>query len=56
MKKIIVLPLIFLMNLAQAEGMLTLGVVPQQSASSLAKTWVPLTLFLSNKIGKKILF
>ena len=56
MKKIIVLQLILFMNLAQAEGILKLGVVPQQSASSLAKSWVPLTLFLSNKIGKKILF
>jgi phosphonate transport system substrate-binding protein len=56
MKKIIVLPLILLMHLAQAEGILKLGVVPQQSASSLAKAWVPLTLFLSNEIGKKIRF
>jgi phosphonate transport system substrate-binding protein len=56
MKKIILLPFIFLMNMAQAEGMLKLGVVPQQSASSLAKAWVPLTLFLSNKIGENIRF
>lgn len=35
---------------------LTLGIVPQQSATTLAKTWVPFTAYLSKKLGKKVVF
>lgn len=57
MKKIItLLTLVFITQIAQAEEVLKLGVVPQQSASSLARSWIPLANFLSKKTGKTIRF
>ncbi|RBW46332.1 phosphate ABC transporter substrate-binding protein [Psychromonas sp. B3M02] len=43
-------------NLFAQERVLKLGVVPQQSASSLAKVWLPLTQSISEKTGYKIRF
>ena len=49
--------MMFFSSTALAEGkILKLGVVPQQSASSLAKVWLPLTLSLSEKTGYQIRF
>ena len=57
MKQIIILlTIVFATPMAQAEKVLSLGVVPQQSASSLAKVWVPLAIFLSKKTGENIRF
>jgi len=42
--------------MVQAKAALTLGVVPQQSASNLAKVWVQLAMFLSKKTGENIRF
>lgn len=35
---------------------LTFGIVPQQSATRLAKQWTPLTRYLSKRTGKNIIF
>lgn len=35
---------------------LTLGIVPQQSAKKLARLWTPITEYLSQKTGHKIIF
>lgn len=40
---------------AQAEP-ITFGIVPQQSASTLAKKWVPICKYLSEKIGVEVRF
>lgn len=57
MKKIILLlTIVFATNMTHAEELLRLGIVPQQSAASLAKVWVPLAKFLSEKTGKEIRF
>ena len=53
---IILLTAVFATNMAQAKKVLTLGVVPQQSASSLAKVWVPLAMLLSKETGENIHF
>lgn len=41
---------------AQAKDYLLFGIVPQQSSSTLAKGWIPLMQFLSEKTGKEIRF
>jgi phosphonate transport system substrate-binding protein len=41
---------------AQAKDYLSFGIVPQQSSSTLAKIWIPLMQFLSEKMGKEIRF
>jgi phosphonate transport system substrate-binding protein len=40
----------------QAKDYLSFGIVPQQSSSTLAKVWIPLMQFLSEKTGKEIRF
>ncbi len=40
----------------QAQDVLTLGIVPQQSAKVLAKLWTPICEYLSEKTGMKIIF
>ncbi|MDN2663584.1 phosphate/phosphite/phosphonate ABC transporter substrate-binding protein [Psychromonas sp. 14N.309.X.WAT.B.A12] len=56
-KFFIAIIMMFLSSNILAEGkVLKLGVVPQQSASSLAKVWLPLTLSLSEKTGYQIRF
>lgn len=49
------LTLCFYANKTQAET-LTFGIVPQQSAKTLAKLWTPICNYLSEKTGKKIQF
>lgn len=57
MKKIILLlTIVFATNMTHAEEILKLGIVPQQSATSLARIWVPLAKLLSEKTGKNIRF
>lgn len=57
MKKIILLlTIVFATHMSHAEEVLKLGIVPQQSASSLARIWIPLAKFLSEKTGKIIRF
>lgn len=57
MKKFKYLPLIvaLLAPVSHAET-LTFGIVPQQSAKKLARLWTPITAYLSEKTGKKIIF
>ncbi len=43
-------------NAVAAEDPVLFGVVPQQSASRLARVWVPLTQYLSEKTGRRIEF
>lgn len=40
----------------QEQKVLTLGIVPQQSAKVLAKLWTPICQYLSDKTGMKIIF
>lgn len=57
MNKTLVLSILILtMQLAHAEDILKFGVVPQQSASSLARAWIPLAVYLSAETGKTIRF
>lgn len=57
MKKILLLLISLVISQSvQAEEVLKFGIVPQQSASSLAKSWVPLMQFLSKTTGKKVRF
>ncbi|MGJ8581577.1 MAG: phosphate/phosphite/phosphonate ABC transporter substrate-binding protein [Psychromonas sp.] len=53
---IVFIILVFSSSTRAAGKVLTLGVVPQQSASSLAKVWLPLTLYLSDQTGYQIRF
>jgi phosphonate transport system substrate-binding protein len=58
MMKNIIIPLFLLLNstLSMAEQQLTFGVVPQQSASKLAKLWGPIIEVLSQQSGLRIHF
>ncbi|MDV7105575.1 phosphate/phosphite/phosphonate ABC transporter substrate-binding protein [Vibrio sp. TH_r3] len=53
---VIILTTLLISNVSIAQDIIKLGVVPQQSASSLAKNWIPLTSYLSEKTGKNVRF
>ena len=42
--------------LAAADDEISVGVVPQQAATALAKTWIPLLAELSERTGKRLIF
>jgi len=51
-----ILLLVFNPIIAKAEPVLSFGIVPQQSASKLAKSWNPILSYLSQQSGIKIRF
>jgi phosphonate transport system substrate-binding protein len=53
---IFILVTMFTLTTAQAKDYISFGIVPQQSSSTLAKAWIPLMQFLSEKTGKEIRF
>ncbi|WP_100753405.1 phosphate/phosphite/phosphonate ABC transporter substrate-binding protein [Vibrio salilacus] len=56
MKKLALVTLIVGLPLQAQEPVLTFGIVPQQSAITLAKNWGPILQHLSEKTGLKIVF
>ena len=46
----------FMVNITVSAETLTLGVVPQQSASRLAQLWSPITAYIGNLVGEDIHF
>ncbi|MCG9682946.1 phosphate/phosphite/phosphonate ABC transporter substrate-binding protein [Vibrio sp. Isolate23] len=56
MKKFTYLVLLTLLSASLHAESITFGVVPQHSASKLAKQWAPIIEYLSEKTGQKIVF